>query len=30
VTRDQINEAARFVIDDETAVTAILLPEPSS
>jgi zinc protease len=30
VTREQINEAARYVIDDDTAVTAILLPEPSS
>jgi zinc protease len=30
VTVDEINAAARFVIDDKTAVTAILLPEPSS
>jgi zinc protease len=30
VTLDQINEAARFVIDNKTAVTAVLLPEPSS
>jgi zinc protease len=30
VSVDQINAAARFVIDDKTAVTAVLLPEPSS
>jgi zinc protease len=30
VTVDQIDDAARFVIDDKTAVTAILLPEPAS
>jgi zinc protease len=30
VTVEEINAAARFVIDDKTAVTAILLPEPSS
>jgi zinc protease len=30
VTVDQINQAAKFVIDDRTAVTGLLLPEPSS
>jgi zinc protease len=30
VTMDEINAAARFVLDDATAVTSILLPEPSS
>lgn len=30
VTVEEVNAAARFVIDDKTAVTAILLPEPSS
>jgi zinc protease len=30
VTVDEINAAVRFVIDDKTAVTSILLPEPQS
>lgn len=30
VTVDEVNAAARLVLHDETAVTGVLLPEPTS